>query len=486
MPPRPAPSGLPVPGRAAVAQHLAVRPGVLLRAGPRSRLWRHRGHPGAWAPASESPAISLGQRRLAGQLPTGLRRGQPGRPGYPRTRRGRTFRPCGASRWPPASGPAMGSSVVTVTGQTEPLPDRTGQADFIRQRSADAVRPGARARSMRDCASSRSSSDLRRGATRPQEAVMSRPIGRPLASSRAPENRWTGPRFSPNNGRRKIPLLLVSCLPCPTSCLRPSARRYRCRPDGLRQGCPPVPGPSEAGDGPPDSQKAVELRRLLGTRKARAARRCSGAAGRMAGRLTGCPSGWVGSRGGSDLDRLRARPDWPQRCSLNAGLPGEAARNAGRSPHRPYAGHHRAGGRGSTKPTLAGELDLVELQTEPACWREISRWPDGRYAWCSSRTCSRASVPERSKTATSSRWISRPRRRPRHRQGQAVPRLLPLRRGAEPARRLPGVDLGGSGPRAGPRRSPSALERLPEAAGRLLSIWPYDEVIGRLAAEAAS
>ena len=33
-------------------------------------------------------------------------------------------------------GTGMGSSVATVTGRTEPLPDRTGQADFIRQRSA--------------------------------------------------------------------------------------------------------------------------------------------------------------------------------------------------------------------------------------------------------------------------------------------------------------------------------------------------------------
>ena len=34
-------------------------------------------------------------------------------------------------------GTGMGSSVATVTGRTEPLPDRTGQADFIRQRSAE-------------------------------------------------------------------------------------------------------------------------------------------------------------------------------------------------------------------------------------------------------------------------------------------------------------------------------------------------------------
>ena len=33
-------------------------------------------------------------------------------------------------------GTGTGSSVATVTGQTEPLPDRTGQADYIRQRSA--------------------------------------------------------------------------------------------------------------------------------------------------------------------------------------------------------------------------------------------------------------------------------------------------------------------------------------------------------------
>ena len=31
-----------------------------------------------------------------------------------------------------------------------------------------------------------------------------------------------------------------------------------------------------------------------------------------------------------------------------------------------------------------------------------------------------------------------------------------------------------------------ALEHLPSGAGRLFVVWPYDEVIGRLAAEAAS
>ena len=134
---------------------------------------------------------------------------------------------------------------------------------------------------------------------------------------------------------------------------------------------------------------------------------------------------------------------------------------------------------------LGGQLDLVELQTEPACWREFlggllatrmvlkpdlfarigaGAFEDRYFIELDLGTEHVATLIGKGK-----RYIEYWRSGEEQSRHDVFPRvvwMVPDRRRAE--------DVA------------EALEHLPTGAARLFVIWPYDEVIGRLAAEAAS
>lgn len=82
-----------------------------------------------------------------------------------------------------------------------------------------------------------------------------------------------------------------------------------------------------------------------------------------------------------------------------------------RAPGARYVAHHLAATElvvRLSEADLAGELDLIQLQTEPRCWRPFTGVMGARLIL--NRTCSYASGPERWKTAGSSRSIYPPSR----------------------------------------------------------------------------
>lgn len=134
--------------------------------------------------------------------------------------------------------------------------------------------------------------------------------------------------------------------------------------------------------------------------------------------------------------------------------------------------------------SLAGELDLIELQTEPRCWRGFlglmgarlmlkpdlfvrvgcgaleDRW----FIEVDLATEARATLVTKAK-----RYLAHYRSGDEQGRHGVYPRVIwtvpDLRRAEQVA---------------------DALGSLSPAARRLFSVWPYDEVVGRLAAEAAS
>ena len=134
---------------------------------------------------------------------------------------------------------------------------------------------------------------------------------------------------------------------------------------------------------------------------------------------------------------------------------------------------------------LGGQLDLVEIQTEPACWREflsgfmaarkmlrpdlfvrigVGALEDRWWIEVDMATEARSTIMTKGK-----RYIDYYRSGEEQSQHGIFPRTIwavPDRRRAE--------EVG------------DPLRHLPGGAERLFVVWPYDEVIGRLAAEAAS
>jgi hypothetical protein len=133
---------------------------------------------------------------------------------------------------------------------------------------------------------------------------------------------------------------------------------------------------------------------------------------------------------------------------------------------------------------LRGDLDLIELQTEPRCWRPFlglmgarlilkpdlffrigagaleDRW----FLECDLATEAQATI-----TAKAQLYLSHYRAGDEQRRHGVYPRVIwavPDRRRAE--------------------QVADAVARLPRGARRLFTIWLYDEVVGRLAAEASS
>lgn len=134
--------------------------------------------------------------------------------------------------------------------------------------------------------------------------------------------------------------------------------------------------------------------------------------------------------------------------------------------------------------TIQGRLDLIELQPEPQCWRTFVGGygarrilkPDlflrigvGAYEdrWFLEVDQATESVPTVTSKATA--YLEHFRSGSEQRSAGVYPRVIwtvPDRKRAE--------------------QIAQALLRLPLVAGRLFLISPYDEVIGRLAAEASS
>lgn len=134
--------------------------------------------------------------------------------------------------------------------------------------------------------------------------------------------------------------------------------------------------------------------------------------------------------------------------------------------------------------TLAGELDVIELQPEPACWRGFlglmgtrmmlkpdlflrvgaGAFEDRWFVEVDLATEARGTI-----AAKAQRYLAHFRSGTEQREHDVYPRVLwtvPNRRRAE--------------------QITDALGSLPEAAQRLFVVWPYDEVIGRLGAESTS
>jgi hypothetical protein len=139
---------------------------------------------------------------------------------------------------------------------------------------------------------------------------------------------------------------------------------------------------------------------------------------------------------------------------------------------------------GLHEASLSGDLDLIELQTEPTCWRgflglmgaRLILKPDlfvrigsGAFEdrwWIEVDLATEASPTLSSKAQ---RYLAYYRSGQEQRRHGVYPRVLwtvPDRRRAEQVQ--------------------AALERLPAGAQRLFAVWLYDEVAGRLVAEAAS
>ena len=134
---------------------------------------------------------------------------------------------------------------------------------------------------------------------------------------------------------------------------------------------------------------------------------------------------------------------------------------------------------------LGGELDLVQFQTEPACWREFlggllatrvvlkpdlfarigaGAFEDRYFVELDLGTEHAATLIVKGK-----RYLAYYRSGEEQSRYDVFPRVVwtvPDRRRAD--------------------EIAEALRRLPTGTERLFVIWPYDEVIGRLAAEAAS
>lgn len=129
-----------------------------------------------------------------------------------------------------------------------------------------------------------------------------------------------------------------------------------------------------------------------------------------------------------------------------------------------------------------GDLDVIEYQTEPRCWRSFiaagnqrqTLRPDlyvrigaGAYEdrWCIE--VDRATESSPTILAQAQRYLAYLRSGEEQSRHGVFPRVVwtvpDARRGAQ----ITGV-----------------LDRLPEVAARLFVVWPYDEVIGRLSAEA--
>jgi len=134
--------------------------------------------------------------------------------------------------------------------------------------------------------------------------------------------------------------------------------------------------------------------------------------------------------------------------------------------------------------SLAGNLDLITLQTEPGCWRPyvgvmgarlvlkpdlfvrigVGAFEDRWFVEVDMATESSATVHTKA-----GRYLEHFRGGSEQQSHGVYPRVLwtvPDRRRAE--------QIG------------EALDSLPQAAGRLFAVWPYDEVIGRLSAEDGS
>lgn len=132
----------------------------------------------------------------------------------------------------------------------------------------------------------------------------------------------------------------------------------------------------------------------------------------------------------------------------------------------------------------AGDLDLIELETEPACWRGFlglmgarhilkpdlfvrigaGAFEDRWFVEVDLATEARGTLVAKAK-----RYVEHVRSGTEQQDHDIDPRVLwtvPNRRPAEQIQ--------------------DALSSLPAAAQRLFVIWPYDEVIGRLGAEAGS
>ncbi len=133
---------------------------------------------------------------------------------------------------------------------------------------------------------------------------------------------------------------------------------------------------------------------------------------------------------------------------------------------------------------LGGELDLIELQTEPACWRGFlgllgarlilkpdlfvrigsGAFEDRWFIEVDLATESRSTITSKAKV-----YLGHYRSGDEQSRHGVYPRVIwavPDRRRAE--------------------QITDALGPLPPGASRLFSVWLYEEVIGRLAAEAAS
>jgi hypothetical protein len=132
--------------------------------------------------------------------------------------------------------------------------------------------------------------------------------------------------------------------------------------------------------------------------------------------------------------------------------------------------------------TLAGELDVIEMQTEPACWRGFlgamgarfilkpdlfvrigaGAFEDRWFIEVDLATEARGTIAGKAQ-----RYLAHFRSGVEQHEHAVYPRVLwtvPSRRRAE--------------------QISDALSSLPEAAQRLFVVWSYDEIVGRLAAEA--
>jgi hypothetical protein len=134
--------------------------------------------------------------------------------------------------------------------------------------------------------------------------------------------------------------------------------------------------------------------------------------------------------------------------------------------------------------TLAGDLDLIEVETEPQCWRGFLSMMGARLVlkpdlfvrigagafedrWFFEIDLGTESVP--TITNKAKRYCAYYRAGDEQERHGVFPRVVwtaPDRRRAE--------------------QIAAALEALPHAARRLFVIWPYEEVVGRLAAEAGA
>ena len=427
--------------------------------------------------AGADPAFAARQCRLTGDVPRWLRRGHAAGARAARSRCRPTCRRCGASRWQLASVPALARAWRSSPAPPcRPRHDRAGRP--IRRRSAE--RYGGDPAALEDELRAHergheTTRRCRRGRGRSKaEAVMSRNVGRNLASSAPSENRRAG------GGSRQIRAADDSASARRSVLVSPPASST---PSPLRL---------------TDHDQAVvlllsELRLATGFQIAR----------RLFGAKVPSDSGaWAARRALRRLeqwriiDRLpagRRRPWWqylagvrarPGRRRLLARLGYETKRMG--TPGDRHVAHTLAITELAVRlheAMLTGDLDLIELQTGAGLLARLPR-PDGRAARVQARPVRSASGPARLRTAGSSRWTSRPKPAARSSPRPSATCALPQRQRAARPRRLPPGVVDGAEPQArrADRRTHCGAALRPRE--QLFVVWPYDEVIGRLDAEA--